>query len=233
MFEVYTQHLIDTEHSQNTIKSYLSDAHAFKTWYENSIEKFRIDAITSTDLKEYKQYLHKNLKHKPKTINRKLASLGTLTSWATDENLIQHNIRLPNPIKETPQAPRWLSRTEQNRLRRTLDRYASTRDRNLILLLLNTGLRAGELSALNWSQITLSPRKGLLKVLGKGQKHRQIPLNLEAREALLELGYKELKNTENPVATGQRGRLTTRGLHYIAEEQGRLAKLEGFSTHCC
>jgi integrase len=49
-----------------------------------------------------------------------------------------------------------------------------------------------ELEALRWSDITMSERKGNLIVRsGKGGKRREIPLNPDARSALLLLGWDE------------------------------------------
>jgi integrase/recombinase XerC len=65
----------------------------------------------------------------------------------------------------------------------------------VVQLLLNTGLRAGELCALRWSDVRISERKGMLVVRsGKGLKRREIPLNQDARSALLLLGYSFLRD---------------------------------------
>ena len=64
------------------------------------------------------------------------------------------------------------------------------RDLAVVRLLLNTGLRFQELCELTWKDAAVSDRKGLLTVRhGKGGKHRQVPLNHDARAALTALGY--------------------------------------------
>ena len=55
-------------------------------------------------------------------------------------------------------------------------------------LLLHTGLRVAELAALRWADLEIRDRSGKLTVRrGKGRKQRTIPLNVEARNALVEL----------------------------------------------
>jgi site-specific recombinase XerD len=79
--------------------------------------------------------------------------------------------------------------------------------------LLNTGLRVSELTALLWSDIEMSDRKGELVVRsGKGSKRRVVPLNKDARGVLLLLGYEENQELDKPVMIGQRGQMTRRGI---------------------
>ena len=65
---------------------------------------------------------------------------------------------------------------------------APARDIALVALLLHTGLRVAELAALRWTDLEIRDRSGKLTVRrGKGRKQRTIPLNVEARNALIEL----------------------------------------------
>jgi hypothetical protein len=54
----------------------------------------------------------------------------------------------------------------------------------IVMLLLNTGLRVDELVTLTWQRIQLHARSGWIDVVGKGDKRRRLPLNIEARKAL-------------------------------------------------
>ena len=58
------------------------------------------------------------------------------------------------------------------------------RYRALVLLLRHTGIRVGELVTLKVRDVSLSDRKGSLRVFGKGAKERTIPLNQTVRGAL-------------------------------------------------
>ena len=63
------------------------------------------------------------------------------------------------------------------------------RDRALIVLALHTGLRSHELCALDVSHVMTwdgFPRQWV-EVVGKGGRHRQVPLNAAARQAVIDL----------------------------------------------
>ena len=59
------------------------------------------------------------------------------------------------------------------------------RNTALVQLMLQTGLRVGEVAALGYGDIYLAARSGWVQVrTGKGLKSRQIPLNVTARRTL-------------------------------------------------
>lgn len=65
---------------------------------------------------------------------------------------------------------------------RPLDRLRGMRDRTLVEVLYGTGIRVGELVALDVRDV--DRRRGELRVLGKGRKERVVPLPALAREAV-------------------------------------------------
>ena len=92
-----------------------------------------------------------------------------------------------------------LSEEESKRLLKVLsDTKSAWRDRMVITLFLNTGLRLSELWGLNISSVALkSDVKKNLIVLGKGQKLREIPLNLQTRTCLGEFLALKAKRGES------------------------------------
>lgn len=65
-------------------------------------------------------------------------------------------------------------------LRRLLD-GASVRDRAILLLFLDTGLRLSELAGLRTTDLRVD---GSVKVMGKGARERVVPVGTAARQAL-------------------------------------------------
>jgi integrase/recombinase XerC len=103
-------------------------------------------------------------------------------------------------------------------LLRTLENGGSDRDLSIVKLMLNTGLRVHELCGLLWSDVTMTERKGVLVVRsGKGRKRREVPLNLDARNALEAAGFRLCAGQRVPVYYGQRGPLTPRGVQSMME----------------
>jgi site-specific recombinase XerD len=93
-------------------------------------------------------------------------------------------------------------------------------------------LRVAELAALRWTDLEIRDRSGKLTVRrGKGRKQRTIPLNVEARNALIELRELRGKGKAPAVLQGQRGPLTERGIQATLARYAGDAKLEDLSPH--
>ena len=84
-------------------------------------------------------------------------------------------------------APRALDQAEQRAFVRAVERCPVARDRAIATVFLQTGLRLSELSALKLDAVSISARRGQLRVRsGKGDRYREVPLNSVARVALSE-----------------------------------------------
>lgn len=110
------------------------------------------------------------------------------------------------------------------------------RDIALLVLMLHTGLRIGEVCALTWPDIILQERGGLLKVWNKGQKYREIPLNTTVRKTLIEYqrGWlKRGKTLAGAVFVSQRTghSLTPRGVRFMLGKYAYQARVDNFTPH--
>ena len=90
--------------------------------------------------------------------------------------------------EDLPQlAPRSLDEPDQRSWLRAVERCPSARDRAIATVFLYTALRLSELAALDVGDVSMSARRGRLKVrLGKGDAYREVPLNSACRAALQE-----------------------------------------------
>jgi len=123
----------------------------------------------------------------PSSINRAIAATRSLCRFLYEEGRLETNpaqalrsIRLGPPL-----APKHLTVVEVERLLSLPDAATLTgrRDRAVLMLLYNTGLRVGELCALSRGDMRLPAEGwGLLQVVGKG---RRLPINRPAADALL------------------------------------------------
>lgn len=229
----FARHLENAERSPCTIKSYTHDLRAFAKWFQDTnSEGLTPTSITPTDLRKYKQELLKQRK-KPKTVNRKLATLNSFLKWAIKAGHMPDGRQpaMPGSVREVNPGPRWLDKNEKYALVRTIEKYGDQRDIAIVKLLLNTGLRVQELCSLTWQDVWLSDRKGGLTVTGKGRKQRQIPLNKDARNALALLDNCGSEKENTAILQGQRGPLTPRGVQIMLKKYGRLAGLENVTPH--
>jgi site-specific recombinase XerD len=69
-------------------------------------EAFTPQAVTPTDVREYRQYLLNVRRQKANTLNRKLTALAIFMQFAIDNNLIEHDPTAA--IKSIKDAPRGL-----------------------------------------------------------------------------------------------------------------------------
>ncbi|HRJ59041.1 MAG TPA: tyrosine-type recombinase/integrase [Anaerolineales bacterium] len=249
LFDKYKQYLSDQDLSDLTITGYLSDLRIFAKWFrECNDRELTLEAITPTDIKEYRRSLQLQERRSANTINRRLSSLSTFIQWGLGQKRILSNpMQNIHMIRSTPSAPRWLDKQEQFALQRALERdlqlaklrypkrwITRRRDASLVLFLLHTGLRLSEAVALQMEDIQLSERKGSVLVRnGKGSRQRQVPLNAEARKALSAWFAVRPGNgfvwtaVEGDPELGLSGRAVQRVLNRYAQE----ANLEALSPH--
>lgn len=225
-------------------RNYLSDLRHFAAWYEvHSIRSadeaalsragFHPQAITTPALTRYRAYLQKDLHQKPNSVNRALISLKRYCGWAMQKRLISYDPSAPvKLVGEEEHAPRHLEDEEEQALVAVVTNEGSLRDRVLIILLLHTGLRAREICQLRRDQVKLGKRSGVLEVIGKRNKYREVPLNATARKVLEE--YLSTLPSGSPMLfpSGKtKEALSERALGYIIKKYANRAKLADVSPH--
>jgi len=116
------------------------------------------------------------------TANRRLATLRRFYRWALREGMIDRDptLRLVG-AKAPPRFPRTLTEEQVEALLAAPDTKSELglRDRAMLELLYATGLRVTELVGLKLVEVSLAD--GLVRVTGKGQKERVVPVGEEAR----------------------------------------------------
>jgi site-specific recombinase XerD len=124
------------------------------------------------------------------TTNVHVAALRTWCYWLTEQGYLEENPsqHLKSVGRVDRDAPEPISNNAVNALLRAARRGRNGKRNHAILqMLLQTGMRLGECQALQWQDISLQVRKGIVFIRsGKGNKARTIPLNSSARLALVE-----------------------------------------------
>ena len=205
--EKYQNYLAILDISENTRESYISDINLYKKWCEEtSGEEFSLAAFNTFEITQYRSYLLTVKKYEASTINRKLIAIRRFCQWAVNEGLLAEDptagIKEIKDLKRSF-APKSLSKKDVFKLRRAVHRYGSKRDIALIELMLNTGPRVSEVSNLKVEDVSISERKGSLRVIGKGNKPREIPINSETRRYIRE--YLDVKPNSPYLFVSQRG----------------------------
>ncbi len=237
--EEFDTDLARQDKSPITRRGYLADLEDFAQWVETTYgEKFDPARITRDDVRAYLSHLTTTRKAKPATANRKLAALSTFCRWAVSVRILKDdptaNVKGVKQVKSPPKA---LERADLNRLVRKAQQSGRPLHAAVVILLANTGLRAGELCALALSDVEIKPRSGKVIVRsGKGDKYREVPLNADARQAISQ--YIAVRpNPAKPkeadrLFIGQRGEpLEEGGVWHIVTKYANQAGIEDASPH--
>jgi len=223
-----------------TIRNYLSDVRQFMAWCEArwmegvDVERsFSLKTVATPTITAYRDDLRGSLHCKPATINRYLVSLKRFFTWAVATQVINHNPAAPVKRVNSIEAPiRRITDVEEANLVAAAKNYGSLRDQTIIILMLHTGLRAGEVCSLTRQSIDLGKRSGLVKVWGKRSKYREVPLNITVRQAL-ETYLASLPPQQEMLFESQRTQdhLTRRGLGFIIAKYARQGGLKSLRPH--
>jgi integrase/recombinase XerC len=170
-----------------TARTYSSAVRVYLSWIETG--EHDGSPLADADarnyaVRDYKGYLLTQLKRSPATVNKALAALdnfyvhlGLGPAQRSDGNKItRHDI--------PKRAPKALEPRAATRYVRAVEACQSARDRLMALLPLYAGLRVSEVAGLDVDDITMSARKGSIRVVGKGTKVRTVEINAELRPAL-------------------------------------------------
>ena len=189
---------------KSTIKGYDDTVRYFREWLNNDIEF--IDQITSTILREYINYLRNerlpyqgdDQRERTKkglsvnTINIRLRNLKTLFRFLTNEEIINKNptCNIPLVKDDAHEEVQGLSDEEIDSILASYDdkQFAQWRDKTLVLLLLDTGLRINEAMSLTADQIDFQQNTVfVLSQIAKNRKHREVPISREITKRLRQL----------------------------------------------
>ncbi len=179
---VFLSHLkIERGYSPHTIRSYRIDIKQFIDSMPPTVTSFR--QIDRTHIRRFLADL-KNGGLKQKSVARKLASLRSLFSFLVRrEDLDRNPAILVSSPKVEKKLPRFLFLEEVEELLSAPDLTTDIGRRDVCILefLYGMGIRVSELTGLNKGSIDLE--MGQVRVLGKGNKERIVPLGSQAMKA--------------------------------------------------
>lgn len=220
-FEAY---LRDKELSSNTISCYIRDSKAFIDWYSRRTDS-GLNNLIQLDAIEYKKYLL-NSNKSVVTANRKVASVNALCEWLYESGSTPDEIYIKAVKSRDARQYKGLEERDLRKLRAEIHRNRNPLHICIIELLLGTGLRVSELCNLKLQDIEISERKGLIKVLGKGNIHRTLPLNKDVRKSVKD--YLDIRpaNDSDFLLIGQRGAFKRNAINLILEKYGHRVGVE-------
>ena len=202
-----------------TLSAYRSDLSLFSRWLSRRgrglEEARRLDVL---------DFLGEHAHWPPRTVARRLSALRTFYRHLEREGRIRNNPcdRIDAPRLGRP-LPGVLTEQEVERLLAApdLETAFGIRDRTMLELLYATGLRVSELVGLRPEQVNLL--QGVLRVVGKGDKERLLPLGEPAAdwlERFLERGRTEILGAKPSPAlfpTARGGAMTRQAFWHLVK----------------
>jgi len=181
MFQEYLK--VEKNLSPHTVKAYMSDICQFNSFLAVKARNVKTGEIDHLTVRGYIGSLYK--KEKKSSIGRKLASIRSFFDYMIKKGYLENNparmVSIPKPEKVLPS---FISVDEAFAL---MDKpkgpsLSSLRDRAILETLYSCGLRVSELVSLNMDNINL--RDSILRVTGKGNKERIVPIGEKAVSAI-------------------------------------------------
>ena len=213
--------------SENTLKAYRADLLALNQRLEG--RKVDLVRVTRADLLEYISW-RVDGGAKPRSTARQLSSFRRFFRYLLREGVIAEDpttqIAMPKIGRTLPQS---LTEEEVEALLAApvVSDPLGHRDRAMLELLYATGVRVSELINLKLSQVNLN--QGVLRIIGKGDRERLIPLGDEAQDWVKKFidgpRVKILlkRQTEYLFPTGRGDRMTRQAFWHIIKRYAKKA----------
>ncbi|MBR2014334.1 MAG: tyrosine-type recombinase/integrase [Alistipes sp.] len=223
LFESYLRS--ERRYSPLTIRNYMHDVEGFVAWGERQGKSFSLQQVRSEDISEWIVSLSESCKRdgkprKSSSINREVASIRSLCRFMLERDIISTKpFAAIKPLKTPKRLPKFVAEGDMLRVvEHTLEgvraaEWRKRRDAMMVLMLYGCGLRLAELVAIRKSDF--SDDFQTLRVLGKGDKERLIPVHRRIAAELKLFADDNLPknictNHENLLFLSVKGRAITR-----------------------
>ena len=220
--------------AENSRRAYELAVHQFFEFLEDC-KIYDIRKVGAANINAYLASLDR-LGRSGATRRQKLIIIRTLFGWLKSEEVIANNPskHVIPPLRETKE-PRVLTENEYRRLLAVVNK---PRDRAIIQLILQTGIRLSEIQRLTLLDIGEIPKRitmetlSIIRILGKGRKTRTVMVNYKACEALQAwLDARPDVETEGVFISSHQKALSKRQFQRLVGKYLEIAGIQGASVH--
>ena len=172
--------LLEKSLGKLSLEAYLHDLKLLISWFELNETKPKPSEITNKDLQLFIQWLHE-LGMSPASQARIISGIRNFFTFCIQEEIVETD---PSLLLETPRLKRHLPEVlEVNEIENMISfieagKPAGARNRAIIEIMYSCGLRVSEVTNLLLSGLHFE--MGFIKVTGKGNKERLIPVGKSA-----------------------------------------------------
>lgn len=185
-----------------TVRWYMHKLDIFQRYLKGQDIPINTSHITTTHLRQFLVHLQTEVKAdqhnpykpardeglSPQTVQGYARTLKAFFSWVTSEGYLPKD---PTQRLKIPKAPKAIIETfsddQIRRLLKAIDQRSTVgfRDRCIILVFLDTGIRLSELVTLELPDLHLD--QAYFQAMGKGAKERIVPIGAHVQKALMEV----------------------------------------------
>lgn len=185
--DAFIDYLNKNDKSPGTVTTYTTNIRYFIQYYvESYSEEFNPENVIMMDLQDYRNYLLNVKRQKASTINNKIAALKEYFFFLQSNGIIKNNPaeNIKKIRVNKPTAPKSFSNSDFKKIKRYVYKSQNELWISIFELLSKTGIRVSELINIRLTDINMGDRSGNLRVIGKNQKERNVPLHVDARKAI-------------------------------------------------
>lgn len=191
LLDEYAEYLEGLNYSKETIRAVKYESRRFFQWLEITFRVWTANELRKSHLFAWQKHLNDyRTKHglplKPKTVNKTVASVRSFLKHLSRKAYILPSLLEAIRYLKTPKyLPMGvLTHAQVKKVLRKMNTSSSEgyRDRTILEIFYSTGIRAGELSGLNVSDVDV--QNSTLRVFGKGSKERIVPVGKTALKFL-------------------------------------------------
>ena len=168
--------LLEKKYSPHTVVAYQNDIKAFQVFLTQEFSDSEVSTANYSQIRSWiVQLVDRTISNR--TINRKISSLNSYYKFLLKTQSIETNPLMKHKaLKVSKKIQIPFSETEVNSVLNSIqtDTFEGLRDKLIVELFYSTGMRRIELAQLQLQDVDLS--QGQIKVLGKRNKERFIPL---------------------------------------------------------
>jgi integrase/recombinase XerD len=222
----------------NSLEAYRRDLASLLSWLNIKLDKTPLESVTLDTLRSYLDCLRAGgLSNR--SIARQVTTLRGFFGFLLEDGVLKTN---PSELLSAPKIgsalPKYLDTRRVDQLLESPDDSSATglRDRAMLDLLYATGLRVSEL--INLRVADLDDLAGTLRVIGKGNKQRLIPVGRQALQSIEVYRAAQrpqlLKSRVSPYlfVTARGGAMTRQGFWKLLRGHGKSAGIfRGLSPH--
>lgn len=227
----------EKRYSKHTVTSYKNDLEQFSVFLSGVDPQLNLQLVSYPHIRSWIISLVED-GVSPSSVNRKMASLRSYYKFLHKSGLLKKDPTVQlKALRTSKRLPQFAQESEMERLFEHVefgDDFSGLRDWLMLELLYATGMRRSELTQLKVASVNLV--KSQIKVLGKRNKERIIPLNKEVEELIqkyLQMRNEAYGNVNNFLLLTDKGEPLYDGFVYrkVKKYLGATTSLEKKSPH--